>query len=184
MENKKDNKLFIIIGILIIIIVLLVAFLLNIDKESKYQSNDSLEKYKDTYLGGTFYYDKNLETNGMKYAGLNMESGKIIFKNKEPIVTISYTVIPIMDTKESFIDEFIEENEQEGITHKSTQIVKISKLKPIEATKLEFSNSYNGKSVTYIIFDNKNAYYFNYVSAKVTEEIEEFKTMLDTFVLE
>lgn len=183
MENKLNKKLIIFI---IIIGVILGIILLNTNKENKYKNNDELAKFQDRYLKGTFYYDKDLEKEDVVYQGLSTESGKITFQKENPLSIISYNVSKLEGTKESMINKYIESNENgTTIKHSSTTNTKISKINPIEVTKIEFSstNSKVAKMVTYMVFDDKNVYWFNYISEE-NKEIEEFKTMLDSFVIE
>ena len=180
-EKRLDKRMIIFIIIIGIIIVL---FLLNINKENKYKNNDELIKFQDRYLKGTFYYDKDLETDGVVYEGLSTKAGKISFQNDEPLTIISYNVSPIEGTKQSMISEYIESSEDNNIKHTNTASVKISKIQPIEATKIEFSSTNIANIlVTYMVFDDENVYWFNYISEE-TKEIDEFKTMLYSFVIE
>lgn len=183
-EKKLNNKMIIFI---IMVLIIIVIFLMNMNKENKYKNNSELTKFQDASLKGTFYYDKDLKTDGMVYQGLSMKAGKITFENKNPLTIISYNVSPIEGTKESMINIYIKSNESDDIKYKNKKDVKISKIQPIEATRIEFSSPNNRDDeilVTYMVFDDENVYWFNYISRETTQEIEEFKTMLDSFVLE
>lgn len=183
MENKSDKKIIILV-LIIIISAILVVVLLNTNKENKYKNNDNLAKFQDEFMKGTFYYDKDLEKEVIRY-GLLTEWGEVTFTVDNPYSIIVYHVTEKDGTKENFINEYIRNSENGNIKHISTTNTKISKINPIEATKIEFSSKDKGinKMVTYMMFNDKNVYYFNYISGE-NKEIEEFKTMLDSFVVE